>query len=328
MSLMECPPFLDPSGRLFLASFCVYQSLTEPLKYICMQHYGILISTILSMSMIDDAVSPSATLVRSRHVSHNRISSGGNHSESQQDQNQSEPWCKPPKNAFWRLWFKALCMIAVSKPSLEHWDDLIHDRKKDEWEEHKKMVIDRLGNMNVTAGLVLTTSAVFISTNPPFQPLMPYASHGSYILQVAAFVAALISLMTGTSVLIIYDTCYAGNDMKDLLKSLKRNRRRLVCCLLLMAYPSMALAVSTLALMTAVFIAGFTSDKLFVQILTAFTYVTLILLALLALYVFSSPWRDKDVTNRDNQPSSEPKDVRDSGISQSNPQSKELTEVV
>lgn len=201
-------------------------------------------------------------------------------------------WHDPPRHPFWCLCFKALCLIAVSKPSVEHWDDLIHDRKREEWVEHKKMVTERLGNMNLTAGLVLTTSAVFISTQPPFQPLMPYASHGSYILQVSSFVAALISLMTGTSVLIIYDTCYANADMKRILKSLKRSRLRLVCSLILMAYPSLALAVSTLALLTAVFIAGFTSDKLFVKILTAFTYLTLALLGVLAVYVFSAPWID------------------------------------
>jgi hypothetical protein len=44
-------------------------------------------------------------------------------------------------------------MIAVSKPSVEHWDDLIRDQKKEEWVEHKKMVIDRLGNMNVTVSI-------------------------------------------------------------------------------------------------------------------------------------------------------------------------------
>lgn len=74
-----------------------------------------------------------------------------------------------------------------------------------------------------------------------------------------------------------------------------------------MAYPSLALAVSTMALLTglcarvdlksaisktlsAVFIAGFTSDKLFVKILTAVTYLTLVFLAVLAVYVFSAPW--------------------------------------
>ncbi|KAG1743830.1 hypothetical protein EDB19DRAFT_1697191 [Suillus lakei] len=246
--------------------------------------------------MTDVTVSPSASV-----LGPNRPASDGT---------QQRPWYDPPQGTLACLCFKALCMIAVSKPSVKHWDDLIRDPTKGEWAEHKKMVIDRLGNMNVTAGLVLTTSAVFISTNPPFQPLMPYASHGSYILQVAAFVAALISLMTGTSVLIVYDTCYGNADVKRILISLARSRLRLVCCLILMAYPSLALAVSTLALMTAVFIAGFTSDKLFVKILTAVTYLTLALLAMLAIYVFSAPLIDSihDSHSTEQWPSSdEPK---------------------
>lgn len=83
------------------------------------------------------------------------------------------------------------------------------------------------------------------------------------------------------------------------------SRPRRICCLILMAYPSLALAVSTLALMTckfvctsqfrvvnintllAFFIAGFTSDKLFVKIMTASTYLALLFLGALAVYVFS-----------------------------------------
>ncbi|KIK35552.1 hypothetical protein CY34DRAFT_568711 [Suillus luteus UH-Slu-Lm8-n1] len=117
--------------------------------------------------------------------------------------------------------------------------------------------------------------------------------------------------MTGTSVLIIYDTCYGNSDMKRILNSLKRSRLRLVCCLILMAYPSLALAVSTLALLTAVFIAGFTSDKLFVKILTAVTYLTLALLGVLAVYVFSAPWidsmNDRNPADSHDLPSPEPK---------------------
>ncbi|KIK35551.1 hypothetical protein CY34DRAFT_812040 [Suillus luteus UH-Slu-Lm8-n1] len=116
----------------------------------------------MSTTRTDATVSPNALPTLSRRP----VSDG------------TRPWYDPPQNPVWCLCFKALCMIAVSKPSVEHWDDLIRDQKKEEWVEHKKMVIDRLGNMNVTAGLVLTTSAVFISTQPPFQPLMPYASHG------------------------------------------------------------------------------------------------------------------------------------------------------
>lgn len=210
-------------------------------------------------------------------------------------------------------------MIAVSKSSLDYWGDLAqsHDQIPEECKIHKEMVMNRFENMNVTAGLVLTTSAVFISTNPPLDPLMPYGSHGSYILQMSAFVAALISLMTGTSVLIIYDTCYAN---RDILKFLMNSRWRRVCCLIMMAYPSLALAVSTLTLLTAFFIAGCTSDKLFVKIMTAGTYLSLMFLGLLALCVFGghvtefTVGHDEGSHDIHNSPGSEEK-VRDSGVS-------------
>ncbi|KAG2036544.1 hypothetical protein BDR03DRAFT_444640 [Suillus americanus] len=176
----------------------------------------------------------------------------------------SDEWCALPENAFFRVCFKSLCMIAISQSSVEHWEVLRQNSLRqnseelernstepkrnlteEKWEKHKKMVINRFENMNITAGLVLTSSAVFISTNPPIQSLIPYANQVSYILQVISFVAALMSLMTGTSVLIIYDTCYAH---KDILQSFKESRLRLIICLVLMAFPTLALIVSTLTL--------------------------------------------------------------------------------
>lgn len=204
-------------------------------------------------------------------------------------------------------------MIAVSKSSLDHWRYLIERPIKKEWIAHKEMVVNRFENMNITAGLVLTTTAVFVSTTPPFDPLMPYASHGSYILQLCSFVASLISLMIGTSVLIIYDTCYANDRV---LKSLMNSRPRRICCLILMAYPSLALAVSTLALMTSFFIAGFTSDKLFVKIMTATTYLALLFLGALAVYVFSE--RIVEIASHEEE-NNHTTDIRDSGISQEKP---------
>ncbi|KAG1880861.1 hypothetical protein F4604DRAFT_489842 [Suillus subluteus] len=206
-------------------------------------------------------------------------------------------WCALPNHAIPRVLFKALCMIAISKSSVEHWEELrqisiknseeLERNSMDEkWEKHKKMLINRFENMNITAGLVLTSSAVFISTNPPIQSLIPYANQGSYILQVISFVTALMSLMTGTSVLIIYDTCYAH---KDILESFKESRLRLIICLLLMAFPTLALIVSTFALMSAIYIAGFTSDKPYVKVLTGLACVILFLLAGLAIYVFNVP---------------------------------------
>ncbi|KAG1743831.1 hypothetical protein EDB19DRAFT_542036 [Suillus lakei] len=172
----------------------------------------------------------------------------------------------------------------LKQESIQHAEELQRNSTEEKWEKHKKMVINRFENMNVTAGLVLTSSAVFISTNPPIQTLIPYANVRSYILEVFSFVAALISLMIGTSVLIIYDTCYAH---EEILESFKQSRCRLISCLILMAFPSLALVVSTLALMIAVFIAGFTSDEHFVKFLTGGICVIVFLLAALAIYVFN-----------------------------------------
>lgn len=191
-------------------------------------------------------------------------------------------------------------MIAISRSSVEHWEELrqisiksrqnpeVHERSstEEQWEKHKKMVIARFQNMNITAGLVLTSSTVFISTNPPIELLVPYANYVSYTLEVFSFVAALISLIVGTSVVIIYDPCYAH---ADILESFKESRLRLICCLMLMAFPSLALVASTLALMAAVFIAGITSDKVFMKVMSAITCVIIYILLMVAFYVFSTP---------------------------------------
>ncbi|KAG1897840.1 uncharacterized protein F5891DRAFT_1191467 [Suillus fuscotomentosus] len=81
--------------------------------------------------------------------------------------NNGEPWHDVlPENIILCLCYKALCLIAVSKPSLDHWRYLIERPIKKEWIAHKEMVVNRFENMNITAGLVLTTTAVFVSTTP------------------------------------------------------------------------------------------------------------------------------------------------------------------
>ncbi|KAG1743837.1 hypothetical protein EDB19DRAFT_1827219 [Suillus lakei] len=211
-----------------------------------------------------------------------RISSDGSNGELWHD--------VLPKNIFLRLCYKTLCMIAVSKSSVEHWRHLLERPIAQEWVEHKQMVMNRFENMNVTEDCDTPNMSVILSISTSYA-----LRKWSYILQVSSFVAALISLMVGTSVLIIYDTCYANDRI---LKSLMQSRSRRVCCLILMAYPSLALAVSTAALMTA----GFTSDKFFVKILTAVTYLTLIFLAMLAIYVFSAHLKEYVLLRVTHQP--------------------------
>ncbi|KAG2050137.1 hypothetical protein BDR06DRAFT_1011585 [Suillus hirtellus] len=195
-----------------------------------------------------------------------------------------DSWCALPKHRIPRIFFKALCIVAISKSSVEHWEELRQNPKADNWDTHKKMVLKRYENMNITAGLVLTSSAVFISTNPRNNPISSLRKL-SYTLELFSFIAALISLIIGTFVVIIYDPCYAH---EDILGSFKKSRTRLICCLVLMASPSLSLVFSTATLMIAIFIAGFTSDKVFVQSLIGATCGTVFFLVLLAICIFKA----------------------------------------
>ncbi|KAG1869281.1 hypothetical protein C8R48DRAFT_114051 [Suillus tomentosus] len=207
-------------------------------------------------------------------------------------------WCALPENTFCRFCFKALCIVAISKSSVEHWEELRTNPKDEKWESHKKMVLKRFENMNITVGLVLTTSAVFISTAPP-KDALPYASHASYMLETFSFVAALISLVVGTFVVIIYDPCYAH---KDILGSFKKSRTRLICCLVLMAFPSLALLFSIVTLMIALFSAGFASDKAFVRSLMEAICAIVGFLIMLAIYVFMAHMRNVAHPNAEDTP--------------------------
>lgn len=54
---------------------------------------------------------------------------------------------------------------------------------------------------------MLTTSAVFVSTQPPLTSFLPYALRGSYIFVFLSFVHALGSMLCGLAVVNIYEAC-------------------------------------------------------------------------------------------------------------------------
>jgi hypothetical protein len=56
---------------------------------------------------------------------------------------------RPPTRPILKSAFQVLCVIAVSRPSLEHWENT----KKPEWKEHVAVMINRFQNSNVTVRL-------------------------------------------------------------------------------------------------------------------------------------------------------------------------------
>ncbi|KAG2085943.1 uncharacterized protein F5147DRAFT_729702 [Suillus discolor] len=157
--------------------------------------------------------------------------------------------------------FRILCLISMSRPSLEHhWKSKIND---DEWEKHRKSFIDRLSNTNIAAGLVLTTSAVFLSTQPPLASFLPYTLRACYILAFGSFAHALGGLLTGLAVVNIYEAC----DRIWTNEVLTATRFRLCCTLMFIAWPAISLTLSIIFLMSSLIIACYASGLWWIQFL-------------------------------------------------------------
>jgi len=67
---------------------------------------------------------------------------------------------------------------------------------------------------------MLTTTAMFLTSHPPLTLWMNYDSPASYSFALAAFGAALLSVISGVAVLAMYETGTAHNHMQALTVSL------------------------------------------------------------------------------------------------------------
>ncbi|KAG1774303.1 hypothetical protein EV702DRAFT_541207 [Suillus placidus] len=137
----------------------------------------------------------------------------------------------PPTHPILKSAFKVLCVVAVSRTSLEHWGKT----KDKEWKEH----------ITVMAGLVLATTALLLTSNPPVTSLMAYDTPASYVFAMIAFSAALLSVISGAALVVIYETSTTHKDMEHLRHM---SPHQIICLLLWLAYPSICLAVSTCCL--------------------------------------------------------------------------------
>ncbi|KIJ08029.1 hypothetical protein PAXINDRAFT_18804 [Paxillus involutus ATCC 200175] len=184
------------------------------------------------------------------------------------DSEQMPDWWKSPQHPFLKLLFQGLCLISVSWPSLEHhWESKIN---QDAWDVHKRLVCGRLRNSNIIGGLLLTASAVFISTPPPLPSFMAYTAVGPYFLALVSFSHALGSILSGTVVILVYESC----DRMWAKNVITADRFRLYVTLFFLASPGLSLGLSITALLLALLVAVFSSGLLWLQILAGLEVLT------------------------------------------------------
>ncbi|KAJ8585121.1 hypothetical protein M405DRAFT_825608 [Rhizopogon salebrosus TDB-379] len=171
-------------------------------------------------------------------------------------------WWDAPDSGRFHIWswiFRALCFASLM--SVEQlWDSMMDEEK---WNAHRKKAVDRLSNVNIAAGLVLTTSAVFISTQPPLISFVPYTMRTCYVLALGSFAHALGGLLCGLAVANIYDAC-DRIWAKDVLTA---TRFRLCCALLFLSWANISLSLSIAFLMTSILIACYASGVWWLQLL-------------------------------------------------------------
>ncbi|KAG2360885.1 hypothetical protein BDR07DRAFT_1411399 [Suillus spraguei] len=197
--------------------------------------------------------------------------------------------------------FEMLCVVAVSRTSLEHWENTGND----EWKEHVRVMVQRFQNSNVTAGLVLATTALLLTSHSPVTSLMDFNTPASYAFTLIAFSTALLSVISGAAVVIIYETSVVHKDM-ECLKIMSRHQ--IIFLLLWLAYPPICLAISTCFLFVSLFTACFCSSNPIVIVTIALGCLVFLINGFLTLYVFKCvPHSHAKPTN--NEEGSASKDV-------------------
>ncbi|KAG1803985.1 uncharacterized protein BJ212DRAFT_1395428, partial [Suillus subaureus] len=85
------------------------------------------------------------------------------------------------------------CFIFTWRSDLQWLHALLKEGKN--WEELHHQYLTQLNQISIVQGLVLTTAAVFISSNPPLVTEVDYTSHASYACLAESLVFSLFGLL-------------------------------------------------------------------------------------------------------------------------------------
>ncbi|KAI6106067.1 hypothetical protein EDD16DRAFT_1713803 [Pisolithus croceorrhizus] len=69
--------------------------------------------------------------------------------------------------------------------------------KEKSWSELRKVLTDRMNSTNVVAGLVVTSSAVFLTTPPPVPHITRWDVEFPYCCMILGFEAAMLAIISG-----------------------------------------------------------------------------------------------------------------------------------
>ncbi|KAH9904643.1 uncharacterized protein BXZ73DRAFT_61875 [Epithele typhae] len=159
--------------------------------------------------------------------------------------------------------FTVLCMLAYGHTTLMHWwtatcsgDEVLA--------RDNEQIISRLTITSVVAGLLLSSTAALITTEPPRADLLDYTQRGPYLLLWASFGMTLGGMILSSTNIYALST-YNCVWFRTVIMS---TRARVWCTLVLFAYPSFAVGIGAALCVAGILISAWTSQDMLVVALS------------------------------------------------------------
>ncbi|KAF8804922.1 hypothetical protein BYT27DRAFT_7105890 [Phlegmacium glaucopus] len=147
-----------------------------------------------------------------------------------------------PKGRVASIFFKALCIVSFGRSTLQHtWN--VSEKGDKDWKEEKEALLARINNLSIVAGLLLSTMAVLLSTAPPVERFFNWMKPVPYLCILGAFPPTLGAIIVGATMGLAV-TAAEPNYVQKICKS----RLRVVCVLIVIAYPFFVMGCVTLVL--------------------------------------------------------------------------------
>ncbi|KAL4255569.1 hypothetical protein AB1N83_013057 [Pleurotus pulmonarius] len=150
-----------------------------------------------------------------------------------------------------------------------------------EWVEFKDRVYDRITNLIVFGGLLLSASAAFMTTEPPVNGLLDYNQRWPYILMCLSLNLSLCGLVEGCVVVYVTASCSARWFQDSLMSS----RSRIMCTLIIIMYPGASIGVSTFTFAFSLLISLLLSGSQILRVCIAMMWA--MQLSLIPLFFFT-----------------------------------------
>ncbi|KAG2119365.1 hypothetical protein DEU56DRAFT_984572 [Suillus clintonianus] len=179
------------------------------------------------------------------------------------------PKWEVPKFFISRCIFKTCCFIFTWRGDLVWLHNLL--KEGNTWEELHQQYLTQLNQMSIVQGLVLTTAAVFISSNPPLSKDVNYTSNASYACLAESLVFSLFGLLFQLRVSaggILFQKRHAANIIIE-------RRWRIFWHLLGLAVPVIIFTISVVLLLIAIVLTGVLSHSETVQLYLSITFAFL-----------------------------------------------------